>query len=257
VNRPGAIRTLMVSAALTLVSIVFDVIAAASSDRWPAAIVISDVLGLVGTLMLLWSRHPAWGGLLVGVLAWDWALVILYGDNAVADYYGPGHATLVIGNLIGVAAVAVGVIGLLLCGYVEVRRVWARVLGAVILALLTVPLGIEGAYMLTLVFGAHTDTANGWIVGIGFVGGLVVPLFAGVRPEWAATRLIAVGWLIEGFIITITVYGKDNEGLNPQVTIWLLSFTGVVMLLVLAPWRTRSLRGAAAGSVHGKQAGTP
>ncbi len=234
-------RGLIVCGVVTLLSIIFDAIGAAASNSWPPPLIVFDSMEFVAAVALIGSRRVIWGGLVVGLLSWEWALVGIYQNDTVAYALGSGHVPDVLGNLIGIVALIAGIIGLFrTTGYVEVRRVWARLASAALLLALTVVLSIECAYMLTIAFQASLDTADGWIYGIGFVTGLVLPLFAIGRPEWVATRFIAVGWLVGGFIIAIGVEGTTGEGLNVQFTLIMLVITGIAMLVILWPWRTRS-----------------
>jgi hypothetical protein len=232
---------LMLGAILTIISASFDVIGRAVNDQWTLTPILFDIASIIAGIALLATGASMLAGLAAGLLAWNWTLVGVYSDNGAYGGLGRGGVPIVVGNYIGIVALILLVLGLLLLHSDETRPLWGRIVGAVVLLPGAVLMGIDVAYILAKLIGASLSTGNGWVYKVGFLAGLVLPLFAGLRPQWRTSAILAIGWFAGGFAIVRAGQAAHLEILSEDIgpAYWSLLILAVVTIFVLWPWGRR------------------
>jgi hypothetical protein len=183
-------------------------------------------------ILILWRRPVWWGGLVAGLLAWEWLIPPLAFDSTtVANLPRPLWIILVLGNLSALTAQICGTVGA-----VRARGVTRhRLVRSGVFLVIAVPLSVHSANMF-VVSNAVEQMNDG--AGSRTAAGLVCALVPVLVALYAPARTLWYAWLAGGTLIaaqnTVLFAAKQLDWpVADQVAEWVMLavITGVVFLM--------------------------
>ena len=200
---------------------------------------------VIAVVLLFTTRDPRWGGVIVGLLAWEWL-------NPAILLHSEVRSALPLRSWVLLALADLAAIAAQLCASVAVLRAprgrrrttrLVRGLLAGAVAAVSVPLSVIAANVLAAASGIYTTEGTNLRIVLAVWCAVVPPLILFVASGNAAAPLVWWAWVLGGAFVTLDNAvllhrnRSDYSMLGPWWQLFLL--IGVAIAVAGATWLTR------------------